>query len=156
MWETQHSNVNLGLFQDSDFAGDLEDSKSTSGRVLMHCSEVTPLYRSSWMCKKQTSVSHGSTEAQVISLDASLRMDGDSRSQSLRDLAKEVFDSSPNQTSKTKDVREPREKPVGKNTNKHAKTNSNHEHQSRSEHHDIDHVPFKCDTFWFQCYVVCL
>ena len=27
----------LGLFQDSDFAGDLEDSKSTSGGVFLHC-----------------------------------------------------------------------------------------------------------------------
>ena len=26
----------LGLFQDSDFAGDLEDSKSTSGRILVY------------------------------------------------------------------------------------------------------------------------
>ena len=30
----------------------------------------------SWMCKTQTSVSHSSTEAELISLDASLRMDG--------------------------------------------------------------------------------
>ena len=30
----------------------------------------------SWMCKKQTSVSHSSTEAVIISLDAGLRMDG--------------------------------------------------------------------------------
>ena len=29
-----------------------------------------------WMCKKQTSVSHSSTEAQIVSLDAGLRMDG--------------------------------------------------------------------------------
>ena len=29
----------------------------------------------SWMCKKQTSVSHSSTEAEVIFLDAGLRMD---------------------------------------------------------------------------------
>ena len=29
-----------------------------------------------WMCKKQTSVSHSSTESQIISLDADLRMDG--------------------------------------------------------------------------------
>ena len=29
-----------------------------------------------WMCKKQTSVSHSSTETEVISLDAGLRMDG--------------------------------------------------------------------------------
>ena len=28
------------------------------------------------MCKKQTSVSHSSTEAEIISLDAGLRMDG--------------------------------------------------------------------------------
>ena len=28
------------------------------------------------MCKKQTSVSHSSTESKIISLDAGLRMDG--------------------------------------------------------------------------------
>ena len=28
------------------------------------------------MCKKQTSVSHGSTESEIISLDAGLRLDG--------------------------------------------------------------------------------
>ena len=54
----------LGLFQDSDFAGDLEDSKSSSGRTM------------SWMCKKQTSVSHSSTESEIISLDTGLRLDG--------------------------------------------------------------------------------
>ena len=30
----------------------------------------------SWMCKNQTSVSHRSTEAELISLDAGLRIDG--------------------------------------------------------------------------------
>ena len=30
----------------------------------------------SWMCKKQTSVSHSSTESEIISLDTGLRMDG--------------------------------------------------------------------------------
>ena len=30
----------------------------------------------SWMCKKQTSVSQSSTESEVISLDAGLRLDG--------------------------------------------------------------------------------
>ena len=30
----------------------------------------------SWMCKKQTSVSHSSTESEIISLDSCLRMDG--------------------------------------------------------------------------------
>ena len=65
----------LGLFQDSDFAGDLEDSKSTSGGTLCVFGSHTfaPI---SWMCKKQTSVSHSSTEAEIISLDAGLRLDG--------------------------------------------------------------------------------
>ena len=65
----------LGLFQDSDFAGDLEDSKSTSGGLLCIFGSQT-FVAMSWMCKKQTSVSHGSTEAEVISPDAGLRMDG--------------------------------------------------------------------------------
>ena len=64
----------LGLFQDSDFAGDLEDSKSTSGGVVCIFGNRTfvPI---SWMCKKQTSVSHSSTESEIISLDAGLRVD---------------------------------------------------------------------------------
>ena len=62
----------LGLFQDSDFAG---DSKSTSGGTL--CIFRSHLFVPiSWMCKKQTSVSHSSTESEIISLDAGLRMDG--------------------------------------------------------------------------------
>ena len=65
----------LGLFQDSDFAGDLEDSKSISGGTLCIFGSHTfvPI---SWMCKKQTSVSHSSTESEIISLDAGLRMEG--------------------------------------------------------------------------------
>ena len=39
----------LGLFQDSDFAGDLEDSKSTSGGVLCIFGSHT-LVPISWMC----------------------------------------------------------------------------------------------------------
>ena len=65
----------LGQFQDSDFAGDLEESKSTSGGTLCVFGSHTfvPI---SWMCKKQTVVSHSSTESEVISLDAGLRLDG--------------------------------------------------------------------------------
>ena len=65
----------VGLFQDSDFAGDLRDSKSTSGGLSCTFGSRTfvPI---SWMCKKQTSVSHSTTEAELISLDAGLRMDG--------------------------------------------------------------------------------
>ena len=49
MWETLQNNADVGLFQVSDF---------------------------SWMCKKQTAVSHSSTESEIISLDAGLRMGG--------------------------------------------------------------------------------
>ena len=65
----------LGLFQDSDFAGDLEDSKSISGGTLCVFGSHTfvPI---SWMCEKQTSISHSSTESEIISLDAGLRLDG--------------------------------------------------------------------------------
>ena len=65
----------LGLFQDTDFAGDLEDSKSTSGGTscVFGSHTFVPV---SWMCKKQTSVSHSSTEFEIISLDTGLRLDG--------------------------------------------------------------------------------
>ena len=65
----------LGLFQDSDFAGDLEDSKSTSGGTLCVFGSQTfvPII---WMCEKQTSVSHSSAASEIISLDAGLRLDG--------------------------------------------------------------------------------
>ena len=65
----------LGLFQDSGFAGDLEYPKSTPGGTLCIFESHTfvPI---SWMCKNQTSVSHSSTESEIISLDAGLRLDG--------------------------------------------------------------------------------
>ena len=65
----------LGLFQDSDFAGDLEDSKSTFGGTLCIFESHTfvPI---SWMCKKQTVGSHSSTESEIISLDTGLKLDG--------------------------------------------------------------------------------
>ena len=65
----------LGLFPDSDFAGDLEDSKSTSGGTLCIFGSHT-FFPISWMCKKQTAVSHSSTESEIVSLDTGLRLDG--------------------------------------------------------------------------------
>ena len=59
----------LGMFQDSDFAGDFEDSNSITGGILciFGCHTFVP---TSWMFKKQTSVSHSSTGSDIISLDA--------------------------------------------------------------------------------------
>ena len=65
----------LGLFQDSDFAGDLAGSKSTSGGTLCVFGSQT-FVSISWMCKKQSSVARRSTESEIISLDAGLRLDG--------------------------------------------------------------------------------
>ena len=65
----------LDLFQDSDFAGEFEDSKSTSGGTLciFGSHTIVPI---SWMCKRQTAVSPSSTESEIISLDTGLRLDG--------------------------------------------------------------------------------
>ena len=65
----------LALFVDASFAGDLQDSKSTSGAILCLTGPQTfvPL---SWFCKKQTAVSHSSSEAEVVALDAGVRMEG--------------------------------------------------------------------------------
>ena len=54
------------------------------------------------LCKKQTSVSHSSTECEIISHDAGLRMDG-KPVLDLWDLVVEVFHSCPNFSKKTKD-----------------------------------------------------
>ena len=64
----------LGLFQDSDFAGDIEDSKSTYGGTL--CIFRSHTFVPIWMCKKQAAVSHSSTKSEIISLDIGLRLDG--------------------------------------------------------------------------------
>ena len=65
----------LGLVQDSDFAGDLEDSKSTLGGTLCVFGSHT-FVPTSWICKKQTSVPHNSKESEIIPLGAWLRLDG--------------------------------------------------------------------------------
>ena len=91
----------LGLFQDSDFAGDSEDSKISIRDGLLCIFGSHTFVPKSWMCKKQTSVSHSSTEAEIISLDAGLRMDG-IPSLDLWELVIEVFHSSPNQSKKPK------------------------------------------------------
>ena len=87
----------MSRFQDSVVAGDLEYSKVTSGEILCIFGNRTfvPI---SWMCKKQTSVSIISTESEIISLDAGLRMDGIT-ALDLWDVVKEVLHSSNNKKS---------------------------------------------------------
>ncbi|WP_288992749.1 DNA (cytosine-5-)-methyltransferase, partial [uncultured Marinobacter sp.] len=65
----------LVMFVDASFAGDLRDSKSTTGVIMVLVGPRTfcPI---SWICKKQGAISHSSTEAEIIALDAGLRMEG--------------------------------------------------------------------------------
>ena len=59
MWVILHRQCRLRMFQDSD-------SKSTSGGTLCIFGSHTVVL-TSWMCKKQTSVSHSSAESEIIS-----------------------------------------------------------------------------------------
>jgi len=80
----------LTLFSDASFAGDLRDSKSTTGGYLCLVGPNTyvPI---NWMCKKQGAVSHSTAEAEVISLDAGMRLEG-IPTLSLWSLVIDVFD----------------------------------------------------------------
>ena len=93
----------LGLFQDTDFAGHLDDSKSTSGGkwCVLGSHTLVPI---SCMCEHQTCVSHSSNESEIISLDAGLRMDGIS-ALDLWDLVIDVMHSNPNQKQQDKQAR---------------------------------------------------
>ena len=65
----------LDLLQDSDFAGDLGRLEiNIRWNFYVFGSRIfVPVH---WMCKKQTAISHSSTESEIIPLDAGLWMDG--------------------------------------------------------------------------------
>ena len=67
--------LKLVVYADASFAGDTRDSKSTSGGLLCLVGPRTfvPL---NWICKKQSAVSHSSTEAEIIAFEALMRMEG--------------------------------------------------------------------------------
>ena len=101
----------------------------------------------SWMYKKQTSVSHSSTETEVISFDTGSRMDWIPVSRSLAFTDWEIsLHAKPNQQNQK--CKRATEELVGNSSTKHSKTNSNHEHQPRSfvTFHQAEHilVPMLC------------
>ena len=75
MWETLPNNADWDCFKTQILQ---EILRIQNLLQVEHCAflEVIHLFRSAWMCKKQTSVSHSSTESEIISLDAGLRLDG--------------------------------------------------------------------------------
>ena len=84
----------LGLFQDSDFEETLTTRSQHQGRICAF-SEAEHLCQQVGCARNKPSDSHSSTEAEVIYLDAGLRMDG-SPALDLWDLVIEVLHSSPN------------------------------------------------------------
>ena len=75
MWEILLSNADWDCFRTLILR---EILKIRNPLLEEHCacSEVNTFVPISWMCKKQTSVSHSSTESEIISLDTGLRLDG--------------------------------------------------------------------------------
>ena len=138
----------IGLFQDSDFAGDIEDAKSTSGGLLciFRSRTIVPVRG---MCKKQTSVSHSSTEAEQKSLDAGLRMD-EIPALDLWDLFIEAFHSSPNQFNNTKDqvrINSSRNTTSNKHTQNQTKVPTQHDN---FELRNVDYVSSNAKSSFFR------
>ena len=75
MWVILQNNADWDYFKTLTSQEILKIQKSTSGGTLCVSGSHTfvPI---SWMCKKQTAVSHSSTESESISLDTGLRLDG--------------------------------------------------------------------------------
>ena len=64
------------IFQDADFPVGLTDSKLTSDGMLCQFGGHTLVSTCFGHARKQTAMSHSGTEAEVISLDTGLRMEG--------------------------------------------------------------------------------
>ena len=75
IWVILQNNADWDCFKTLILREILGIQKSTSGGTLCIFGSHTfvPI---SWMCKKLTSVSHSSTESEIISLDTGLRLDG--------------------------------------------------------------------------------
>ena len=75
MWEILPNNADWDCFKNLTSREILKIQNPLLGE---HCAfsgshTFVPI---SWMCKKQTAVSHSSTKSEIISLDTGLRLDG--------------------------------------------------------------------------------
>ena len=147
----------LGPFQDSHLAGDLEDSKSTSGEILCIFGSRT-FVPVSWMCEKPTSVSHSSTESGVISLDAGLWVDG-SPALDLWDMVTGVLHSSKKVLASRNRSREEINVPASgnqsRNETQNIHTNPNTKTKKRTNRDDLEllnvhHVAANAKPFHFE------
>ena len=69
-------NCKLGLFQDADFVGYLTESKSTFGGMLLKFGDIIHLHNFQRHVSNKRQCHTASTEAEVISLNTGLRMEG--------------------------------------------------------------------------------
>ena len=74
MWEILPSNAGWDCFRTLTLREILK-IQNPHLEELVHLWKLY-IFPLSWMCKKQTSVSHSSTESEIISLDTGLRLDG--------------------------------------------------------------------------------
>ena len=135
------------ILSDKDFAGDLERLEINMRRTLVHCRQShvrvkLDVQEQTW-CFTQF---YGSCR----NVSRCRFTDGcDSRSRSLGFSDWSIsFLTKPNQQNQR--WKRATGKPVGNSSIKHAKTNSNHEHQSGSDQHWSRSI--KRNTFWFQRY----
>ena len=73
MWEILLNNADWDCFRTLTLR---EILKIQNPRLEERCAFLEAFVPISWMCKKQTSVSHSSTESEIISLGTGLRLDG--------------------------------------------------------------------------------
>ena len=60
----------------AEFVNKVKDQVRNRQKRMSSIAESCNFVPISWMCKKQTAVSHSSTESEIISLDTGLRLDG--------------------------------------------------------------------------------
>ena len=138
MWETLPNNAGWDCFKTPI----LPEILKTQNRSLEeHCAFFGShtFVPTSWMCKKQTSVSHSSREAEIISLDAGSRMDW-IPALDLWDLVIEVFHTSPDQLKKSKGRVQGnvlRDTPSNRHTHNQTKTPIQHDSLEMS---NVDYV----------------
>ena len=76
MWETQQNSADWDCFKTQILPETLKTPSRHREACLCVFGEGRTFVPMSWMCKKQTAVSHSSSDSGVKSLDAGLGMDG--------------------------------------------------------------------------------
>ena len=76
MWETQTTALSYWVCFKTQILLAILKTRNQPQRGVLCIFGSRTFVPISWMCKKQISVSHSSTESEIISVDAGLRMDG--------------------------------------------------------------------------------